>query len=51
MPHVELVHAHIPPPVGWPASLPQIVPHFPQFVMSVFVSTHVAPHLVWPLGH
>jgi hypothetical protein len=50
IPHVPMLQPYIPPPGIMPASFPQIVPHFPQFVLSVFVSTHCAafpnPHFV-----
>ena len=44
--HVPFAHVHVPPPMIAPASLPQTLPHLPQFALSVFASTHTAPHFV-----
>ena len=31
-------------------ALPQLLPQVPQFAASIFVSTHLPPHSVWPAG-
>jgi hypothetical protein len=50
--HDPLTHDHVPPPMIVPASAPpHVLPHFPQFALSDFTSTHALPHFVAPLGH
>jgi hypothetical protein len=44
--HAPATHDHIPPPMIAPASWPQMFPHLPQFVLSVYGSTHVFPQRV-----
>jgi hypothetical protein len=44
--HDPFVHFHWPPPMIMPASPPPHAwPHLPQFMSSVFGSTHDIPHL------
>ena len=48
------ISRHVRPPVHRPAkhvAPAQLIPHAPQFVALVWMSTHASPHAVCPAGH
>jgi hypothetical protein len=50
-PHKTSPDAHTHDPFWQVVPVPQIVPHVPQFWLSVAVSVHSVPHAVWPAPH
>jgi hypothetical protein len=50
-PHKTSPDAHTHDPFSQVVPVPQVVPHVPQFWLSVAVSTHAVPHAVRPVLH
>jgi hypothetical protein len=50
-PHETSPDAHAHEPFSHVVPVPQIVPHAPQFWLSVARTMHAVPHAVWPTAH